>query len=122
MNGNGCSAVHHGTDYAYKRYGCRCPEAIAAHSKHRGRRTRVGTRGTLGVRLHRDIDEIAVDLAVRGERTTSGGKPKLGIEERRIAILELTRRGKSINQICDQLGVSHFTVSRYRKLAGEVAA
>lgn len=110
-----CQAPHHGTKYAYKRYKCRCPGAVAAIRADRATTRARRPHGATTWRGHRDVDAAAVYLAIRGEPLASGGRPRLGITERRIAIQELTRKGYSIVQICDRLGVSHHTVSNARR-------
>lgn len=80
----------------------------AERAATRARRPKVGQRTA---RCHRHVDEVAVYRAVRGERL------RLGVEERRLAVAELTRQGRSINWIAAQLGVSHMTVTRHRRSA-----
>jgi DNA-binding CsgD family transcriptional regulator len=61
-----------------------------------------------------DVDEIAVERAVAGERLT------LTLRERGLAIDRLTRAGLSARQIGLRLGISDRTVGRYR--AGQIQA
>lgn len=112
-----CPAALHDTGSAYKRKGCRCPDAIAAHrarqAADRAARPRAAQRYPA---VHRDVDEVAVFRALRGERM------HLGVNERRRAVVELTRDGRSLNWIARQLGVSTITVSRCRLWARRAAA
>lgn len=113
-----CTARTHNTKHAHKN-GCICPGALTARRADRAATRARRPRGASRWRLHRDVDEQVVYLAVGGERTASGDRPQLGVTERTLAIAQLTRDGKSVREICELLHVSHATVTRHRRLMRE---
>lgn len=94
-----CAARRHGTRNAYKRLGCRCPEA------------RQVMRPVWRQRPSRAVqaDPIAV------QRTCSGHRPTtLHRSERAAAIQDLHDRGLSAREIAALVGVAKRTVERHR--------
>jgi hypothetical protein len=111
-----CTATAHGTNvYAYQRYGCRCPQAVAA-MRAKWRRDnkpyqRVGRNPQLSL-VVTDIDPVAVDLVVE-----DGHQLALTVRERKQAAIALARRGWPTWRIADHLNVTARTVFRYRAAA-----
>jgi hypothetical protein len=83
-----CTARRHGTGSAARKYGCRCPEAVAARRAQRGPRVR--------------------------SRNGRGRIEREAVEERIRLTAVLTRAGLSANAIAVQLGVDCRSVQRYR--------
>lgn len=102
-----CTAVRHCTLTAYRRWRCRCPEAVsAARATFVSRRVH-GRGGHSRIR-RTEVDPIAVERAI-------GGDPvRLSCPERSEAIARLTAAGLSANQIAERLGVASRSVTRYR--------
>jgi len=103
-----CQASRHGTASAYKHARCRCPKAREAMRVYWRVRYLPGERPA-GKYRPNDIDEIAVERAMYGDRV------RLSVPERRLVASELTRRGYTARQIGVRLGVSWRTVQRYRQ-------
>lgn len=95
-----CTANRHNTISAYRRHGCRCPEAVDIMR-------RVWRRGERR-RWDPIVDEVAVQRAKHGDPI------ELSIAERMVAVAELTRAGLSAQQIAVRLRVARRTVQRYR--------
>lgn len=103
-----CPGRRHGTTYAYRYCGCRCPDAVEKMRPRRERRQQPG-RLLRGPKSRSPIlDEIAVELACYGEPVT------LTVRERAEAVAVLTARGLSGKQIAQRLGLSPRSVCRYR--------
>lgn len=82
---------------------CGCPSCVALRSAHA-----VKIRTALTAR--QDVDEIAVERAVIGDRPA-----RLNKAERIAAAARLTRNGLTARQIATRLRVTPRTVTRYRK-------
>jgi DNA-binding CsgD family transcriptional regulator len=106
-----CTAVQHGSTWAYSRYGCRCPDAVAT-MRALWRRDRRLPRGRGGHGGTRDayVDEVAVRRAAAGE----GPLPNLTPAERRMVVDELTAAGFTAREIAVRLQVTVRTVCRAR--------
>lgn len=107
-----CPASWHGTGWAFLRWGCRCPEARRdRRSKwHVGHSLSAGPRGAYYPR-HRDVDEVAVARATRGELRALA----LGTREREVAVAALTERRLSSTDIARRLGLAPRSVVRIRQ-------
>lgn len=100
-----CSATIHNTTWAYRKYGCRCPDAVTAMRSmwaDRRNRNRVPPRSL-------EVDEIAVERACHGEPLP------LTYAERAEAVRKLTGQGHSARAISARIRLSQRTVVRYRK-------
>ena len=107
-----CEAVRHDSEYAY-RLGCRCRKTRAImRQRWRARARKPGESGRLSKSRAPDVDMIAVERAMQGDRVF------LTIKERGIAIDRLTQKGLSASAIAARLGIASRTVVRYRK--GEI--
>lgn len=115
-----CTAVWHGTGWAYLKYQCRCPQARgdrrAQSFKNRGRSFGGHAMGGVGVLKHHDVDPVAVERACIGREV-----PRLGAAERRIVVAQLTAAGMSSAEIARQLGLAPRSVVRIRQRARELA-
>lgn len=108
MTPDACTASTHGGYRAYRYHGCRCPEAVE-YMRARWRRKRpAGIRS--GKPRNPDVDTVAVDRAIGGDRSVL-----LTVQELNLAVAELTRRGQSARAIAVRLGVSDRTVTRHRR-------
>lgn len=94
-----CAAARHGTAWMYRRWGCRCPEAVEARRAHRN----------AGRPRHTDIDPVAVQRAIRGDLAGP-----LTIAERAAAVAQMTAAGCTSQLIADRLGCDQRTVVRHR--------
>lgn len=103
-----CRAVRHDTTTAYRRYGCRCPEAVERVRKNWRRKYKPGTRHIS--RLLGDVDEVAVYRTVLGESMA------LTVRERRAVADRMTELGYTARQIGERLGITARTVQRYRAI------
>jgi DNA-binding NarL/FixJ family response regulator len=92
-----CPAPRHGTEYAARRRRCICPDARAARQTYRGQPT-------------------------RSRRLSPGRSPQWLVDERMATTAQLTRWGRSANEIAQRLGVAQRTVVRYRAALREQAA
>lgn len=117
-----CSSTRsHGTRNAYRRNKCRCPEAVFATrvaniNKYRNARIKAGKPyRPRSWTPDREIDELAVQDAVNGHRTTGLSK-----RERRLVVAALTARGMSAQQISEYMDMSVRTVVRHRRDAREM--
>lgn len=106
--------LSHGTDWVYRRYGCRC-ETCRTFQRERNRQRRREERAKAKElwaegRKSRSpfIDEIAVERAKHGDRVV------LTVAERVVVAAQLTRAGLVGSEIARRLGVSRRTVQRYR--------
>lgn len=88
-----CPARRHGTDYANRKLGCVCPDALAARRAMRPAKVR-GRSGP--------------------GRRTPGRSESWIVSERVAATRRLTLAGESAAAIALRLGVAERTVSRYR--------
>jgi DNA-binding NarL/FixJ family response regulator len=107
-----CTATRHGSEYAYTRHGCRCPDVVDQMRAYwRGRPSRpYKPTGTKGSRDHRpDVDTLAVALVA-----DDGHQLNLTAGERRAVVAALTDRGWPPRRIADRLGVSRRTVHRHK--------
>lgn len=97
--------MNHGTDHAY-RSGCRCHTCVTGNTM---RCAKYRIRAVPGlVRLHNDVDEVAVEQVVGGRQIP------LGTAERNRVIDILDSRGLSIAQIARRVGCADRTVVRRR--------
>ena len=103
-----CPGKRHGTTYAYKYFGCRCPEVMD--------RVRVWYRNRQqpGRALHAPKDRSPLVDPVAVERACYGEDIPLTIRERAIAVQQLTARRMPIKEIARRLGLSSRSVCRYR--------
>jgi len=100
-----CPATLHGTIWAYRKHGCRCPDAVTAMRNmwaDRRNRNRVPPRSL-------QVDDIAV------ERACFGDPVSLTYAERAEAVRKLTRQGQSAQAISARIRLSRRTVQRYRQ-------
>lgn len=109
-------AGRHGTSWRYRRWGCRCPEAIAdekgrrqREARNRSRRHYIRGHQTNGGRRTADVDQVAVDRAAGGDRTV-----QLTPVERGAAVALLDRAGLTATQIALRLACTTRTVQRWR--------
>jgi len=102
-----CVCAYRGVRYSYSR-GCRCPKTVETIRRWTANRKTHGTQQSTGIRSPH-VDEIAVSLAVCGDR-----RVRLTIRERAVAVAQLTRLGWSANAIAERLGLAARTVVRYR--------
>ena len=104
-----CKAIRHCSARAYTAWGCECPEAYAAlQAKYRRRVKQGGLSRSLPRPRHRDIDEVAVERAMKGEPVP------LTVPERGVVVDRLTRKGLSCKEIAKRLGIAERSVTRYR--------
>lgn len=104
---SGCTATHHGTNYAYSRYRCRCPDARAAKF-----RPQVHGTGRHGYSLTAyDPDNVAIALT---RIRTGGPPPVISVPERRAVVAALTRAGWGAARIATALGLAQRSVVRHR--------
>lgn len=109
----GCPAPVHDTAWAYNKHRCRCPKALAhERERHAVYRAKL-PHGSRAYRNHTDVDPVAVDYAVRGERLANGQRPQLGRAERRLAVERLHRAGLKGPEIARRLGITTRSVDRH---------
>ncbi|ROO51048.1 regulatory LuxR family protein [Micromonospora sp. Llam0] len=102
-----CIAERHGTAWMYRRWGCRCPDAVAARRAHRNAGRTVST----------DIDPVAVQRAIRGDLNQP-----LTLAERAAAVAQMTAAGCTSQLIADRLGIDQRTVVRHRARLRKIGA
>lgn len=109
---NTCPATHHGTTYAYRRYGCRCPGV------HRRWKTKqVPGTGRHGYAFN-GYDPVNVTTAL--QRARRGDPPALiSVPERRAVVAALTAEHWSANRIAAALGLAQRSVLRHRAAVRE---
>lgn len=111
----------HGTSWRYSRWGCRCPDAVAAYRAERRRRDaayrarlRTGSWQRSSRARHNmtggrhGIDPVAVERAAGGDRSLV-----LTAEERAAAVALLASWRMTTAQIADRLGCTDRTVFRH---------
>lgn len=119
----GCAAARHDTEWAYDRYGCCCPDAVAAkRRKHRADAARRRSRLTGGQRCGRigrddTVHADRVDLAVAGRRVQLNPAElaaAIGVLAARGIAPDGTRRPWSAYEIARQVGCTERTVQRHK--------
>lgn len=117
-----CTANKHGTAWAWIRYRCRCPEAVAEKKRQYDRskngRSTSGAKHSGAHPMHRDVDPESVRIACTREQ----GRVSVGATERRLVVEQLTAEGKSAPQIADRLGLAPRSVQRIRQRIREMVA
>ena len=114
-----CTAGQHGTEWAVRKYRCRCPEAVAARRDRDQRRRRIrrqsDPRGRYANRYGHQgrtsppPDPVAVERAAAGDRPVVLSKA-----ERDAAIDLLDRLGLPAREVAARLGMTIRTVQRRR--------
>lgn len=110
----------HGTTWAYKQWGCRCPDALRAMATVWARRRAnfpLQSTALPGIAHNRtwDYDQLSVDAALDRVRRHVGPPPLLTSPERRAVIARLTKERWTAGQIGRALGLSQRGVQRHRK-------
>lgn len=111
---DGCPAEAHDTRWAYSRYGCRCPAAVALNSEHN--RLANGRRGKpiVGTRTNgRAASGTTVDMS-RVREAVAGHKVALNTRELAAALDLYDVNGRSQAEVARQLGCTTRTVARRR--------
>lgn len=114
-----CTATRHGNIYAYKSFGCRCDDTVAAlrASRRRYDAKRGNRYQPTGRRSgwNNSTDTVAVARACLGDRSV-----RLTPAERTAAVARLAAGGWSIVRTGQQLGLSDRAVLRHRAKAAAV--
>lgn len=105
-----CPGRRHGTVYAYKYNGCRCPDVVARVRGY-ARKAKRQQPGRL-LTGPRDRSQLVDVVAV--ERACHGDQVPLTIRERALAVEHLTAHRVPIKEIARRLGLSSRSVCRYR--------
>jgi DNA-binding NarL/FixJ family response regulator len=117
----------HGTTWAYKHWGCRCSDGVAAmHAVWAGRRAaglpRSTARRDIAHSRTWDYDELSVEIALDRVRRHVGAPPLLSSAERRAVVGRLTAEGWTAGRIGAALGLSQRGVQRHRYRLREATA
>lgn len=104
-----CTARLHNSEWAYRRYGCRCAEAMEVESAKARQRASYRSPAQRPRCGGWDYDWVKVERAVAGDLTLRLTYPELAE-----AIDRLDRRRWSAEEIAQKLGVTHRTVQRRR--------